>query len=277
MEEMKFTPNYKKAEFHLTYRCTLGCKACSRASFLSQPHTEDMTLEDAKEFVRQAEELKWIPDAMIIIGGEPTLHPDFFEFIELIRPWIRQDLSRYIQIFSNGSTPKTREALDKARIEQFAAIFTDEWKTDPITQKKDSKAEWDINTFVSPKDAGLEFTGVCYAHSSWCCGVGVDHTGYSPCPIGMSIVKLLGINGTTTKNLADLFDNDKAREMTLKQCEHCGFMFPKRKNITRGNVVSFEKYAASCPRIRGMRVSPTWQKIFKEEKMKDVTKRWKEE
>jgi len=107
-------PTTAKAEWHITYRCSLRCAACSRASFLNPPHTEDMTLDDAREWCRQADEVGWKnfqPEKekarIILIGGEPTLHPLYMDFVRLAREWS----GTYPQTFTNAYTPRSREIV----------------------------------------------------------------------------------------------------------------------------------------------------------------------
>ena len=91
-----YTPKSNEAEWHITYKCDLNCPNCNRLCFLP-PTTRDMTLDDAREFNRQARELGWFPK-IVILGGEPTLHRDLFEFIE-----IAKELSPgRVEIWSNG-------------------------------------------------------------------------------------------------------------------------------------------------------------------------------
>jgi len=92
---MSLFPRSNLAEWHLTYRCDLARIGCNRACFLP-PATPDMTLGDAREFVRQAKELRWRPD-VALLGGEPTLHPDLFGFLEIAR-----QLSGRVIVVSNG-------------------------------------------------------------------------------------------------------------------------------------------------------------------------------
>lgn len=274
-DKKSFIPLHPKVEMHITYKCSLACLSCSRACFLQEPYVEDMTFEDLDEFKRQADEIGWNVKHILITGGEPTLHPKFLEMVKKIRDWQQDDRSKCVQIFSNHYTEKTQQLLNKANKEYDAAIFLGGKKTKSrVGTEKGEIEEWSSTVFVSPKDAGMEFTGPCFSHSAVVCGVGVNHNGYSICPLGMGIVKLLGIKGTTTKNLVDLFDEEKAKAMTLLQCEHCGFMHYKRECLPKGKRDEFWEYANKCEKIYGMSVSPTWKKVFTNRKLKEMCKEW---
>ncbi len=261
-----YIPKSGKVEMHITYRCNLTCTACSRESFLASPHTPDMTLEDLQEFFRQADALGWreMPGPgnaerprIVIIGGEPTLHPQFLEFVDLAQRWS----GTYVQVFSNATTHKSKDLLAQAQA-LGASIAGETFKPVSIRSQKDVKEGWwCLTTCVSPVDAGLEPLGKCYSHCSEICGLSVDHNGYSPCAVGTSASAVLGL-GATTKILADLWDEEKNKAMTLAQCRHCGWNVRGRYESPEG-VEAFEKYAAQCPQLKsGTLVSPTWEKAF---------------
>ena len=270
---MSLIPKTDKAEFHITYICDLDCVACSRASFLSKPVVPNMTLDDALEFFRQADELNWHP-RIIVIGGEPTLHPQFDEFCELI--WKRTNI--YAQVYSNGYTEKSRELLDRARLKWNASIEKTGWKPGgSITEKSDpvdffgAPYKWDFNHFVSPMDAGVTRRGTCYCHASEICGISVDHLGYAPCGPGGALSALLDGRGRTTR-LVDLFDQEKMAKLTNELCNHCGFRFPDRPSLEKlpdgvtrlDEDATFLKYGESCGRSQfvNTRLSPTWEAAF---------------
>jgi hypothetical protein len=254
---------------HITYRCNLTCTACTRESFLAEPHTPDMTVEDLHEFFRQADAIGWrdMPGPgngaerprIVIIGGEPTLHLRFMEFVDLVQQWSQT----YAQVFSNATTKKSKELLAQAR-GIGASIQADTFKPVSIRSQKDIKEGWwCLTTCVSPVDAGIEPLGKCFSHCSEICGFSVDHNGYSPCAVGHSASRILGL-GAVTKNLADLWDEEKAKAMTFAQCLHCGWNVRGRYGSHEG-VEAYEKYAAHLPQLKnGTLVSPTWEKAFKE-------------
>jgi hypothetical protein len=266
---MGYIPTSGKVEMHITYRCNLTCTACTRESFLARPHTPDMTLEDLHEFFRQADAIGWknMPGPgngaerprIVLIGGEPTLHPDFLEFVDLIQQWS----STYVQIFSNGTTQKSKALLAEAE-RRGASIQTSTFKPVSIRSEKDSKEGWwCLTTCVSPVDAGIEPLGKCFSHCSEICGLSVDHNGYSPCAVGHSASTVLGL-GAVTKNLADLWDEEKAKAMTLAQCKHCGWNVRGRYGRPE-DAEAFEKYAMQLPKLKSETlVSPTWEKALRQ-------------
>lgn len=267
---MSFVPTTAKAEFHLTYRCNLSCLSCSRGSWLKKPHTEDMTLEDAHEFFRQADEIGWKDKPrqhkerprFIMMGGEPTLNPHFLEFVRLCSAWS----GWYVQVYSNGHTPKTRELLEEAFVKYAASINKASWKTESVAAPEHyDEATWWWETFVSPADAGLP-SPVCYVHPSQICGLSVDHEGYAMCPIGGSVRALLGM--PRTKRLADLFDPEIAARMTAEECAHCGYEYSKRE--LPGEIkAQFAAYASTQPMTKhGCHMSPTWQPVFEDREPK---------
>ena len=156
MDTPDYRPKSGKFEWHITYRCNLGCKACSRCSWFKEPHAPDMTIEDAKRCMREADEIGWRqmpgpgngaePPRVIIIGGEPTLHPDLMEFIKLAMDWT----GTYVQIFSNGYTQESRDILDRARMQLSASINTEGFKTASREKSEDEAGEqvWNLETYV---------------------------------------------------------------------------------------------------------------------------------
>lgn len=260
-----YTPKTGKIEWHITYRCNLTCRACSRCSWMSQPHTRDMTLEDAEECIRQANAIGWKdmpgpgngaePPRILIIGGEPTLHPQFMKFVKLARDWT----GTYVEIYSNGLTEETQILLSEARQRYNASINRDGFKRAAREKPQDGGQLWSMETYVSPTEADLSLT-VCYCHCFRICGIGFDASGFSPCPIGLTISKILGVDGVT-KNLADLWDKEKAYKLTTEICRHCGYEGQYRYGPVQ-LLDKFREYADKQPKIRGAPVSSVWQRAF---------------
>lgn len=240
-----FTPKSNKAELHLMYDCTLACANCNRLSVLRNPHTPAMTLDDAREFFRQCRELNWSP-GIILIGGEPTMHPDFMEFVRLSREFAGP--TGFVQVWSNGYTPEARELCARARHEYGADVPAGTHKF------SGSVVQPDDDIFVSPVDFGKPTHSPCMIHSSTRCGISVDAGGYSVCAMGGMVDGFLEL-GIRTKNLSDLFDPEKAAEMTKKMCEHCGL---SGRNNPQATQAEWRAYVEKQPKKYGSYMSPTW-------------------
>lgn len=259
---MNYTPTSGKAEIHLTYRCNLACHNCNRMSFLREPHTPDMTLEDVGEFLMQAQDLDWYP-ALMLIGGEPTLHPQFMEICALCRAFADKGaqlgkgypgLQGLVQLWSNQQTEEIRAICEEARRKYRISVCYE-------TAKPRSQVLSIYDIFVSPDDLGYGLREPCWQHSNTICGISVDANGYSPCAIGGAIDGILGV-GCRTKRLADLFDNEKAGQLTADMCRHCGHDIINSGLTGVVSPVEWREKVAETSSWRAMKVSPTWAAAF---------------
>ncbi len=229
------TPKSEKAEWHLTYRCNLSCASCNRACFLPA-QTADMTIDDAREFCRQASELGWKP-RIILIGGEPTLHPEFLRFVEIAAEFA----PGRVEVWSNGFGPISRALLDRVRRDELAEVIEG-------THKDSSVAHEVFDIFLAPADFNVA-REPCGTHSRFTqpdCGISVDHEGYTVCCMGGAIDGVLRLDART-KRLADLWDPAFAVRQTEALCRHCGqHLGIDGRKIARSKI------------IRGTLMSPTW-------------------
>ncbi len=238
---MNYTPTSGKAELHITYRCNLSCVNCNRASYLRNEHTPDMTVEDVKEFFRQCQDLNFNPD-ILIIGGEPTMHPNFIEIVKLSRQFKRDGL---VQVWTNG---RDKELVQHIELSYNASVPKDTYK-----EKSRIDFPWD-DYYVSPADYGVE-RHKCWQHGSEICGISVDSGGYMPCAVGGMIDGMLKL-GLRTKRLADLFDNEKNAAVTKEMCKHCGACLTQV--LSGEDKENWRQYVEAQPKRFGSNMSPTW-------------------
>jgi pyruvate formate lyase activating enzyme len=94
--------------------CNFKCSFCFNPELISD--SEALKDIDEKEVFDYLEKnKKWI-DAVVISGGEPTLHKDLAEFIMKIK-----NLGYLVRIYTNGTTPKMLEKLiDEKLIDSIA-------------------------------------------------------------------------------------------------------------------------------------------------------------
>lgn len=242
---INYIPTSLKAEIHVSYRCNLSCVNCNRFSQLEDPfvHTPDMTIDDVKEFFHQCDELNWKP-SILLIGGEPTLHPNFEEIVRLSRKFAQDGL---VQVWTNG---RDRIMVDHIRKAYNASVPEDTFKA-----KSRIDFPWD-DYYISPADYGIE-RHKCWQHGSEICGISVDSQGYMPCAVGGMLDGVLKL-GLRTKRLADLFDNEKNAEITKKMCENCGACLSQ---LLKGEELeNWRNYVEAQPKRFGSHMSPTWMK-----------------
>lgn len=239
---MNYTPTSGKAELHITYRCNLQCVNCNRASYLRSEHTPDMTLDDVRVFFQQCRELNWDPD-ILIIGGEPTMHPDFLDIIALSRAF--KGPKGLVQVWTNG---RDRTLIQHIRDKYQASVPEETFK-----EKSRIDFPWD-DYCVSPADHGI-VRHKCWQHGSEICGISVDAEGYMPCAVGGMLDGMLKL-GLRTKRLADLFDNDKNAAITQEMCKHCGACMTQL--LSGPEKEEWRNFVESQPKRFGAFMSPTW-------------------
>ncbi|MBI1260465.1 MAG: radical SAM protein [Rhizobiales bacterium] len=89
-------PMLRRLELHVTHACNLACESCSHYS--NQGHKGHISLAEAESWM-SAWNGKIRVACTSLLGGEPTVHPDFPQFIPLVRRhWPRTQ----IEIVTNG-------------------------------------------------------------------------------------------------------------------------------------------------------------------------------
>jgi pyruvate formate lyase activating enzyme len=114
--------------------CNFKCSFCFNPELVSGGETiKDIDEKEVFDFLEKNK--KWI-DAVVISGGEPTLHKDLPEFIKRIKK-----LGYLVRIYTNGTNPEMIEKLiDEKLIDSIAmdikAPLTEE-SYEAITNVKD--------------------------------------------------------------------------------------------------------------------------------------------
>ncbi len=67
-------PSLRYLELLITYRCNFSCKHC----YLGAAKPEDMPLESIGKVMEEFKEIQGL--RLLVSGGEPMMHPDFWEF-----------------------------------------------------------------------------------------------------------------------------------------------------------------------------------------------------
>jgi hypothetical protein len=177
----------------------------------------------------------------VILGGEPTLHRDLFEFIQ-----IAHELSPgRVEVWSTGYRPAAKEKLARIRAEGTARVCEETIKAEG------SMVLPHADFFLAPKDFGVINHRPCHNHAAIGCGISVDAAGYTLCSIGGAIDSVLGLN-LPTRRLKDLFDPEFAHRQTCALCDVCG----RELGITSHHI-------AKSQVLHGSLMPPTWQEAVR--------------
>ncbi|MFL1895895.1 radical SAM protein [Aquimarina sp. 2-A2] len=99
----------------VTDRCNLSCPTCYAGS--SPTYGRHRTLDEIKKMLDTIVANEKEPDVVQISGGEPTVHPQFFEILE----YAKQLPIRHLMLNTNG----IRIAKDKKFVERLAGFMPD--------------------------------------------------------------------------------------------------------------------------------------------------------
>lgn len=246
-----FLPNFSKIEIDITYDCNLKCVSCNR-SCAQLPTKEKMEVYDIQTFIQESIALnkKW--KLINILGGEPTLHPDFQDIIKYISEDYIAKFSpdTILQIVSNGLTAKSRDLLELVKQYKNVVIDYNSFKTD-------IKIEY----FTPFNDAPIDdenYKNVDYSKACWVtsyCGIGLNKYGYYGCSVCGGIDRVINKNRGGIKHMKDI-TMEKIKQQFIKFCGLCGNFKGYANNggdfIPRCEKAPFNKNV----------VSKTWQILY---------------
>jgi nucleoside-diphosphate-sugar epimerase/uncharacterized radical SAM superfamily Fe-S cluster-containing enzyme len=246
-----FLPNLNRIEIDITYECNLKCIACNR-SCAQLPTDEKMDFSDVKKFIIDSIRLNKRWELINILGGEPTLHPEFEQIIKHIA---EEYISQYspktiLQITSNGFTVQTRDILEKVKNYDNVII-------DYKSFKNNNQAEY----FSPFNDAPIDdekFNNADYIKGCWVtsyCGIGLNRYGYYACSICGGIDRVINNNRGGIRNLDEI--NIYGFQKQLSQfCRFCGNF--KDYDLNHGDLVARNEKAP----FKNI-VSESWRKLYR--------------
>lgn len=251
-----FIPNTNKIELDITYDCNLKCKGCNR-SCGKAPSKECMTLEQIETFIQESIDCgkKWT--LINILGGEPTLHPNFLKIVEVIQ-------TKYVDVFSpdtivqivcNGIAPRSRELCEQAEHFKNVRIDRNSFKTSNVV---DYFSPFNDAPIDDPKFKDADFSKGCWNCAY--CGIGLNKSGYYACAVCGGIERVLSTS-LGIKKLEDV-TTPKLKEQLNFFCKFCGNYKAYAKNAG--------EFMPRCEKepFREI-ISPTWEEIYREYKDKN--------
>jgi hypothetical protein len=254
-------------EFDLTYKCNLACKWCNQLCGTKYRRPDDISIEQLEKYINVVAPYIERRNSIRIVGGEPTLHPQIFEaldiFIKILRP-----LTQFaINIVSNGYGQKVNRILQQIR-EKYDTCDNPHLRMDMLNIRPPSSKQFVIVTskeypdkyinavhrpiFRSAIDFKSQHEIDLFAKTCEMSRV----SGYKVTPIGI-FVCCLGNPIATLFKLGNGFDHVPSEKEVDKQkkeiCKYCSFACDPNKT-------AYEAFTI----VPKPEISPTHEKILKE-------------
>jgi len=220
-DKKKWGIRKKAIELKLTNYCNRQCSNCNAGHDVVQTN-DYLSLENMEKFVKEsiASEYKW--NHIVLVGGEPTLHPFFSEIIEILGKYRQFYSDCKFEIKTNGWGNKVQKVMEK--IPEWMEILNTTGEQRGGVEGKLARFELfriapvDIDSFKGYEefDKGCRVVGQC--------GLNMSVWGkYYPCSLGEVIARIFEIE-IEEDSFADLL-NSNIRNKLKKVCQYCGFFF----------------------------------------------------
>lgn len=222
--------NLHRIELEITTACTLACFHCDRA-VRQAPTTDRMSVGQVRKFVDESLALAWRWERILVLGGEPTLHPQL--------PEILVELSRYrdarpecvVELVTNGYGESAARAIEG--LPPWVLVRN---------SRKTSNEQSFATVNVAPRDLdafrGADFSKGCLVTED--CGLGLSRHGYYPCGAGAAVDRVFGFD-VGIRSLAGV-NTREMRERMRTLCALCGYF----------------KGEKACARAVREEYSPSW-------------------
>lgn len=228
-------------EIDLTYLCNLKCNNCNRSS-AQAPEAVHIDRKVVSQFVDDSlkEGRNWA--RIRLLGGEPTLHPQFMAILDELLRYKAHYPDTSIQVVTNGYGSKVQAVLASLP----PSIYIENSTKDGVIQPTFGPFN------MAPQDSiaysKVDYRNGCSIAST--CGVGLTPQGYYPCAIAGGIDRVLGLKRGRTRLPPS---EDEMRDLMDVACRLCG-------RFRDGHFVP-EKLRSP---LLTQKTSPSWQKIYDE-------------
>jgi hypothetical protein len=239
---------FKHLEIECNTACDLACFACDR--FSDATTAPNMTLEQVAMCVDESLELGWEWERIRLLGGEPTLHPQFEELLAELMRYRLHFPNVFLQVLTNG----------RGKAKQRAEFCQRNGVSLHAEAKDGTTPAWFTNTRIAPVDRFPDVGEVepCGIFGTRGCGIGLTRHGYFLDGAGASIARVAGYDVGVMRLKDVTWDAMLAQARVL--CRVCGHWYPEGKRpppvTATGEVTgrfwteTLAKYSKEKPKLR---------------------------
>jgi len=224
----------KNIQIHITDGCNIGCNNCDRCCGVAKS-SEHMSVDQIRYFIKELEDQKHKVNRLDIIGGEPLIHPDLLEIVQILKEYKSNHKRCKIRLSTNGTvnTDLFLKMPDCINIRNSA--------------KKENKKDYKFEAFnVAPIDLEIAPSDVQSCSIPWRCGVALTRYGYFLCGAGYGVARVFGFD-IGIQSLKECTP-DRFYQQKKILCQYCGHS----RSIAK--------------RIEGQKNSPTWEFMIQQYK-----------
>jgi len=226
-------------EIDITYLCNLSCLNCNR-SVKQARDSQSMPVAMVTAFVVDSMEKGKRWRRIRVLGGEPTLHPEFHDVIDVLLGYRAFAPDCIVEVVTNGHGPKVQAALERLPDEVWVENSRKVGDVQPMFRP------FSAAPIDDPSHRGADFSNGCAIIRD--CGMGLSPGGYYPCAVAAGIDRVAGI-GLGQSALPD--EDDDMLEALQELCSLCGrFKDGHRLPDALREPLTHEV------------VSPTWRKLY---------------
>jgi hypothetical protein len=207
-------PQYRRSrdriEIDITYSCNLRCFNCNR-SVRQAPERLHMQVSQVQAFVSEsiARGKRWT--RIRVLGGEPTLHPQFFEIVAELRRYREWHSKCLVEIVTNGHGAVVEDRLNQLPIDIWVENSRKKSDVQPAFRP------FNLAPIDDWKYLRADYRNGCAIARD--CGMGLTPLGYYPCAVAGGIDRIGGA-GLGRANLPD--DTDDMSAALDRLCRLCG-------------------------------------------------------
>lgn len=202
---------------------------------------------DLESIKRGLLSLKGFPQKIGIIGGEPTLHPEFKRICKLIQkliqPW-------KIDLFTTGG--KRYEKYKGLIQDTFGFVAYNEHSEKQVSICLHQPITVAIQDVIDDEDLKNELIDKCWVQERWC--PTINHKGAFFCEVAAAIDNLLdGPGGWKPEDYWWNKDPIDFKEQIDRYCGHCGMPIPLQREIVGSPKLRFSRANLELFRQHGLR------------------------
>jgi len=235
-------PDKSFIEIDITTHCNLRCHNCDRA-IVRAPSNEQMSLEQISRFVDESISTGWKWRHINILGGEPTLHPEFHQILDVLLSYREKFPECEIKILTNGNGKYVQKVLSE--LPDFIKIQNASRENNNPMFHSQYMAPIDIEKFKNDN-----FTNGCFITEY--CGLGMSRYGFYCCGAGAAIDRVFGFD-VGLKSLSSITDDALKKQLNLL-CAYCGhykYNYKEKwittEEISKSWQEAFDKYNKKTP------------------------------